>query len=391
MTDSVTHRRILARLVGQSAGPTLVAVTGIHGNEPAGLAAAERIVAWLERERPELSGELVFLAGNLQALERKQRFIDVDLNRQWTPAKLAELAAGTAADGAPVERFEQRALLAALREAAERARGPLHFIDLHTSSATGPPFLTVGDTLRNRRFARSIPLPLILGLEEQVDGALLELLNNYGFVTLGVEAGRHDDPRSIDCHEAVLWLALVATGLLSAAHAPELEPYRARLREASRNVPPVIEVWHRHPIADTDRFRMREGFVNFMPIRRGELLADDRRGSVRAPADGLILFPLYQGQGEDGFFLARAVHPFWLSVSALLRKLRGDVLVRYLPGVRTDPTDSAVLIVDTRVARLVPLEIFHLLGFRKVRQVGASLVVSRRRYDLEPPARITIG
>mgnify|MGYP000107882312 CR=1 FL=1 len=75
---------------------------------------------------------------------------------------------------------------------AARARGPIHFVDLHTSSAPGPPFLTVGDTLRNRRFSRGFPLPLLLGLEEQVDGSLLEYLNNHGFVTLGVEAGEHE-------------------------------------------------------------------------------------------------------------------------------------------------------------------------------------------------------
>jgi len=126
-------------------------------------------------------------------------------------------------------------------------------------------------------------------------------------------------------------------------------------------------------------------------VRKGQLLARDYHGLVLAPHDARILLPLYQGQGEDGFFLARPVHPFWLRVSAVLRKLRAHVLVRYLPGVRTDPTDSEVLIVDTRVARVYPLEIFHLLGFRKVRHVGASLVVSRRRYDLAPPARITLG
>jgi len=41
------------------------------------------------------------------------------------------------------------------------------------------------------------------------------------------------------------------------------------------------------------------------------------------------------------------------------------------------------------VARVYPLEVFHMFGFRKVRQSGSDLIVSRRRYDLEPPAQIS--
>jgi hypothetical protein len=44
-------------------------------------------------------------------------------------------------------------------------------------------------------------------------------------------------------------------------------------------------------------------------------------------------------------------------------------------------------VVDTRVARLFPLEILHLLGFRKLRKDGPYLLVSRRRFDLNPPPR----
>jgi succinylglutamate desuccinylase len=343
----------------------------------------------LAQSRPALCGDAVFLAGNLPALAAKRRFMDLDLNRAWTPDKVDAVLRNAPREGEPVEHGEQRAIVDTLRPLIEAARGPLYFVDLHTSSADGPPFLTIGDTLRNRRFAGGIPLPLILGLEEQVDGALLELLNNHGFVTMGVEGGRHDAEASIDRHEAVLWLALVAAGILPAEEAPDLAPFRQLLREASRGVPPVIEVRHRHAISTGDEFVMEPGYFNFRPISKGELLAHDRSGPIHAPGDGLVLLPLYQGLGDDGFFISREVRPFWLRVSAVLRHLHLYKLMRFLPGVRPHPANTEVLIVDTRVARIYPLEVFHLFGFRKRREMGTRLEVSRRRYDLEPPRRIS--
>jgi succinylglutamate desuccinylase len=250
--------------------------------------------------------------------------------------------------------------------------------------------VTIGDTLRNRSFARNFPLPVILGLEEQVDGALLELLNNHGFVTLGVEAGRHDAPSSIERFEAALWIALEATGMLEAHQVPDLERRRRLLAAASRGVPRLIEVRHRHAISAGDAFRMERGFANFKPVGKGELLARDRKGPIRSPEDGLILLPLYQGQGNDGFFVSREVRPLWLRISSGLRRWRMHGLVRFLPGVVRSESGPCDLIVDTRVARVYPLEVFHLFGYRKLRQNGSDLVVSRRRYDCEPPGKVPI-
>jgi succinylglutamate desuccinylase len=338
-----------------------------------------------------LRGEVVFLAGNLAALDARVRFIDVDLNRQWRAERVAAVRSEPRGRHEPAEIEEQRELIEELERVAAAARGSIYFLDLHTSSAAGPPFLTVGDTLRNRRFARAFPLPLILGLEEQVDGALLEWLNNRGFVTLGVEAGRHDSPQSVACHEAVLWVAMVAAGLLPSKAVPELDRHRERLVEASRGYPRVVEVRRRHAITAEDGFRMERGFTNFTPIAVGQHLARDLHGPVLAPERGLLLLPLYQGLGDDGFFLARRVRPFWLVVSAVLRRLRLNTLMPLLPGVRRHADAPDVLVVDTRIARFYPLEIFHLFGFRKVRQVGQELVVSRRRYDLSPPQKIAFG
>ena len=380
--------RVLARLGGDQPGPTVIVVAGIHGNEPAGLEAVARVVARLERERPEIRGSLVALAGNLAALRENTRFVDEDLNRRWTPGSVALLRGGGGESPPAAEDREQLELLDALQDAVDGAAGPLYFLDLHTSSAEGPPFLTVGDTLYNRRFAARFPLPLILGLEEQVDGALLEYLNNLGFVTLGVEAGHHESGSSVDRLEAVLWLALVHAGLFGEGAVPGLADGLQLLEEAGRGIPRLVEVRRRHAISPEDRFGMEPGYDNFHPVAKGQLVARDEHGLVLAPEGGLLLLPLYQGKGNDGFFIAREVRPFWLGLSSLLRRLRLGVLLPLLPGVRRHPSRRELMVVNTRIARWLALETFHLFGYRKLRRVESELLVSRRRFDLAPPPSV---
>jgi len=324
----------------------------------------------------------VTVVGNTQALAQGVRFIEDDLNRIWSPERVDALRREDDPASLSPEEQEMREILFVLEEAAGRSPGsPDYLLDLHTTSAGGAPFATVGDTLRNRSFAYHFPATRILGLEEQLDGPLLEYMNNRGWITMGFEGGQHEDPAAVDNHESVLWLALVAAGLVDRIEVPRFKEHRRRLKKARRGNPRVFEVRHRHGIAPEDRFTMKPGFRNFQAVEKGDVLGEDRRGEVTAVESGRILMPLYQGQGADGFFLGRRVTPLWLRVSAFLRRARVWKLMPFLPGVWRHPDREATLIVNTRVARIYPLEIFHLLGYRKRRRMGPLLLVSRRAYD----------
>ena len=385
-----TDAHLIACIRGSLPGPTLIILGGIHGNEPAGVLAAERVRCRMKRLNTVLRGEVVLLRGNTRALEQRSRYIDADLNRQWTSENVR--TAGSEKQNIPVvsEFREQGELLAIVSEVVSRARGEIYFLDLHTTSAPGQPFATVGDTLRNRRFALTFPLTIVLGLEEQIDGTMLEYINNLGAVTLGVEAGQHEAMTSVDHHEAVIWNAAVSTGNLLRTDWPELDESRSLLRRAGGGKR-VVEVRHRHAIVPEDHFKMEPGFRNFQAVRRGQVLARDRTGEIKAPEKGLILLPLYQPLGDDGFFLGREVKRFWLKLSALLRKLKVQHFVHLLPGVRRDPLNENVLIINTRIARILPLQVFHLLGFRRLRWTDKYLVVTRRSYDLVGPTKISFS
>jgi succinylglutamate desuccinylase len=369
----VTVERVIGSVEGRRKGPTVVVVGGLHGNEPAGIHAAVRVLAHLGEHRWALHGRVVVVAGNRAALAAARRYLDRDLNRGWTPAGFAAATAQHAAEDA-----EQIELAQLFERFAVEADGPVTFLDLHTSSGASPPFTIIADTLRSRSAALELPVPIILGLEETIDGSLTGWLADRGHAAIAVEGGRHDDPATIDRHAAAIWLTLVACSALRPRDVPDLAAQRARLAMAAADLPRVVEIVHRHPITPSDGFAMEGGFRSFAQVSKGALLARDHRGEIRAPEDARVLLPLYQAQGDDGFFLARDVRPFWLGVSALIRRAGVDRLVALLPGVQRDPCEPQQLV--TRPGWTPPrvVEVMHLCGYRRAAPDGDRLVFTRR-------------
>ncbi len=374
---------LVGEFVGDEFGPSLIVIGSVHGNEPSALLAMRRVSPALEKLKIHLKGRVFLVAGNTRALNRNVRFIDADLNRHWTREIVKRNSPEARISTKRVEDIEQTELLKILNGILSTARSEVYTLDLHSTSAESAPFAMIGDTLRNRKFGQKFPATILLGIEEQLDSTILEYINNLGSVTLGFEAGQHNSNAAIDNHEALIWLSLVNSGILDAHHIP-VGKHQQTLKDAMGDAR-IIEVRHRHAINPDDKFKMELGYVNFQPVKKGEVLASDRTGEIRAIETGLVLMPLYQAQGEDGFFLGREISPFWLTLSRVLRKLKIGDLMRFLPGVKRDLSDPETLIVNTGIARVLPLQIFHLLGFRKRRWRNDKLIVSRRKYDTTSP------
>ena len=356
----------------------------VHGNEPSGVLAMKRISPKLEALKNKLFGRIYFLAGNTRAINKNVRFIDYDLNRHWTIENVAKNHPNSNTSIKKVEDIEQREILEVLEKIFLTAKDEVYAMDLHSTSAESVPFAMIGDTLRNRSFAQKFPATFLLGIEEQLDGTILEYINNLGAITLGFEAGQHTNKTAIDNQEALIWLALANSGII-AKEDIEFERQKQILHKAMGKDLRIVEIRHRHSISKSDKFKMKLGFENFQSVEKGEVLAEDKNGEIKAKEKGLILMPLYQSQGSDGFFLGREISPFWLWLSKVLRKLKIGNLVKFLPGVQQDIFQKDDFIINTRIARMFPLQIFHLLGFRKRRWKNDKLIVSRRKFDTKSP------
>jgi hypothetical protein len=191
----------------------------------------------------------------------------------------------------------------AIDAAIARARGVVYVVDLHTTSAPGLPFAVVGPTPAHRRFAEAFPLPGIVGLEELLPGVLTRYLGERGCITLAIEGGQRATTAAADHLAAVVAIALEATGLVPTI--PGADAARDHLTRVRGDLPAIIEVAERHPVRPEDGFRMEPGFANLQRTPAGTLLARDRSGEIRAPFDGVLLLPLYQPDGSDGFFYGR--------------------------------------------------------------------------------------
>jgi hypothetical protein len=372
----VSSERYIGKLKGTLPGPTMIFMGGVHGNEPSGVKALENVLSYLTESRTPVQGNIIALRGNIPALKRGARYSENDLNRLWTRDAIHHIESKDPAELNEDEK-QQKEIHDEIRNILSEEKGPFYFLDLHTTSGSTVPFMTVNDSLLNRSFAWMIPTPMILGIEEYLDGPLLSYINELGYVAFGFEAGQHDDPLSVTYHEAFIYLALYFAG--SAKLDKDL--YRKQfniLHQSSADPHSIFEIYFRYPLQENDSFTMVPGFENFQRIRKGEKMADHNGREIMADRDGNIFMPLYQDQGSDGFFAVKRVPKFFLDLSARLRKWRFDKVLPVLPGINWESEKHDTLIVDRRVARFFAKQFFHLLGYRSRRVDKTHLRIRNR-------------
>ena len=308
--------RIIGAFAGPDKGPLLICIGGMHGNELAGVKALEIIFKILEIEpitNPGFTfrGKMIGLRGNLQAMATGSRFVEKDLNRHWTTANVQKIR-NTPRDQLFAEDLEMKELLTIIEgEIAAYQPTETIILDLHTTTATGGIFSVVTHEEKSVRIALELHAPVIKGLLEGLDGTLLHFFNsnNFGIPITGVafESGQHNDPLSVNRAMAAIINCMRTIGCVEARDVENR--HDNLLIEYSRGLPKIADLIEVHSVRPEDNFEMQPGYRNFQPVKKGEWLAQDETGKIRAQDDGLILMPLYQKQGDDGFFLIREIDP----------------------------------------------------------------------------------
>lgn len=372
--------RELGRVEAAEPGATLICLGGLHGNEPAGVLAIDRVLKQISRRPEGLCGRMIGLTGNVGALAAGRRFVQDDLNRIWRPSRVEQLSLRPE----PLNDEDQELveLNSALSRILDEAPGRVYLLDLHTISGPGPAFAILDDTLQNREVALDFPVPLVLGLEEELGGTLASYMTAQGVTVVGFEAGMHDDPTSVDRAASAIWIALDSCGVLEHETRSEVVAARDLLRRQAHCPARIVEVRYRHNVGEGESFEMDPGFSSFDPVEAGQEIGTARDGRVRASRSGLLLMPLYQDQGNDGFFIVNEVRPAWLPVSAVVRRLGLERFLHLLPGVERHPNRRQTFIVDRRYALWFARQLFHLLGFRQEGKDGPRLTMTRRRDQL---------
>lgn len=310
----MAQERIIGQFIGEERGPLLICFGSMHGNEPAGMKALELMFKMLEVEpitNPDFcfKGQLLGLVGNLRATRKGKRFINKDINRQWTLENIHKIK------NSPKEELEEEHL--EILENLEVIEGVIEeyqpekivMLDMHTTTADGGIFSIATDDSESIRIGIELHAPVITGMLNGLKGTSLHYFTteNLGIPTVPLcfESGQHDEPLSVNRAIAALTNCMRTIGCVRPSDVENR--HDTLLVEYSKGLPQVSELLMVHSIKADDGFVMKPGYKNFQPVKEGEILAHDKNGSIRAKEDGLILMPLYQTQGEDGFFLIKPV------------------------------------------------------------------------------------
>ncbi len=306
--------RIIGRHTGSQPGPLIIAFGAMHGNELAGVRAIDMVFRMLKVEPQQNSafvfhGRMLGIRGNLQACQLGVRYLQKDLNRQFT-AENIQRTRQQQNHQLKAEDLELKAILDLVdAEIADYQPSELFVIDLHTTTADGGIFSIASEAPRSLQLAKSLHAPVITGMLKGLQGTTLHhfCCDHFPCPTTSVtfEAGQHEDPLSTRRAIAALLNLLRSVGCVRSEDVENR--HDDILMNYSKGLPKVAELLKVHSVKQEDRFQMEPGFQNFQPVRKGQLLANDKNGPIYAGYDCHILMPLYQNQGEDGFFLIQVV------------------------------------------------------------------------------------
>jgi len=369
-------KRFIGYIKGKEKGPTLIFFGGIHGNEMAGVKALESVFKTLQ-EPLKTKGSIIGIRGNIPAQLKGKRFLDNDLNRLWTTGNIDHIKAKEKSERS-IEEQELMEIYHLIFELLSTQSPPFYFIDFHTTSSKTLPFITINDALLNRAFSRLFPVPVILGIEEYLEGPLLSHMNEKGYVSLGFESGQHIDSESVENNISFFWLTLVFAGALKKEELPEFEHHYRQLQNSAKHDENFYEVIYRRVIKTGDSFIMHNGFKSFEKVTRGTPLARHNEIEIKVKKDTILFMPLYQEQGEEGFFLIRYIPKWAMILSVFLRKIKFDSFLALLPGISWSDKKKESLSINIKVARFFTKPFFHLLGYRNIVQDKNRFLMKNR-------------
>lgn len=283
-------------------GQTLTVLGAVHGNEPCGAAAINRLIAGLDR------GEVVLKQGTLQlvpvcnprAYAGNVRFVERNLNRSLYPKDN------------PVH-YEDR-IDPILCEVLDRSSAVL---DLHSYASQGGPFmfLSAQNTVETQ-FAYALGVTdFVCGWAEAFsshhggnDGSkegqgTTEYARLKGAIAVTLECGHHKNADAPDIGYRAILLGLKHLDMLDpdCAAAKSLKPANTEGRRRYVRMQTV----HRRP----EGAELAKPWIHFDPVKKGEPMAKLANGDTwLAPTDGYIVLPKsFAKAGEEWFYFGEAL------------------------------------------------------------------------------------
>lgn len=299
-------------ITGSASSPHVVIGLMIHGNEHGTL---PETLSWVEAmirasAAGDLSAQLTLFLGNVAAGKAGQRFLEADLNRQFS----AQTAPST-------ERNRAQELFPLLRQCDI-------FIDLHqTIEETDRPFFIFGFHPPSVALARALAPGVASTLVTRKPGSAFaqgqmcadEFVRSQGKPAITLEVSRKGFSseadrttaavlRNLDQMMRTSWLQNFCSKADATRNSSRTDPTRHRGQRGdpeSKTPTPLVDldcfsITHRLPFTEPG-CQLRTGLRNFSPLTAGQDLATFPDGRIlRSEVNGFALFPKYPERDRLG-------------------------------------------------------------------------------------------
>ena len=253
----------------------------IHGNETGSLPSIIEAIENLKNGSLQYGGLISFTLGNPEAAYKNQRFLESDLNRMFVDT--------------PIDTHEYKRALQ-LRTIFDQ--GDI-LLDFHqTILPSQQPFYIFPWTNISATWARALSLTTA-GIDATPPAGPITTrcaddyvsLQNKPAITIEMgEKGIHQEAKEL-CTNAIQQVIRIAE---ACAHGTKLESLAAPKPKIT-----LYKTIHREPY-HTPQYRLREGLINFLPVKKGEALHKTGTPDIHAPSDGMLLFPKYPLFSQEG-------------------------------------------------------------------------------------------
>ncbi|WP_407177799.1 succinylglutamate desuccinylase/aspartoacylase family protein [Bradyrhizobium sp. STM 3562] len=272
--DGTTGVPFVHSFAGAQPGPHLLITALVHGNEPAGAVALDRL---LSQAVSPSRGRLTLAFANVDAYARfdpsaprASRWVEEDMNRIWSPDIL---------DAPPRSADVARAV--ALRPFVEQAD---YLLDLHTTQHPNEPLVLAGPHQRSRELARKVGLADLVVVDRgHAQGPRMRDCGGFGDphsakTALLIECGQHWAASSGEVAYAACIRMLQRLDMMPQALAPQaltpqvLAPQTFEAPTVSLPDGPSRFIEITMPVT------IKHAFVFALPLRGGEIIP--RAGTV---------------------------------------------------------------------------------------------------------------
>lgn len=244
---------------GKNPGKTSVILAGIHGNEHCGIVAFESILDRLNIE----NGTVIFQIGNPKAVEKKVRFVDMNLNRAFKNTdQLTENELKTYEYSISVQ----------IKSLLDKSDA---LLDIHSSRNIDSKQFIITEP-KNNFISEQLPFDLVVsGFDEFEPGGTDAYMNLNNKIGICVECGQHDDPAAVDKAVESINAFLIAMGHVNGVN-NKIKQDKISINYLYKNTNP--------------NFTLRKVFKDYEDIKKDTIIGMDGNIAVKAPYDSKILF-----------------------------------------------------------------------------------------------------